>query len=239
MADSMIGQGMDLSSRGKAYNTQTDYDAYINRWEEKDKLDKLYDDKTTLSFTDMLGLMVAQFQNQTMDNQASTTDMMNQLVQMSSMQAMTEMTTNIKELTLANVMAYSASLVGQTVTLGVYNEKTEKLEEIVGVVEGAGTYNGEQVIFVDGKSYLLSSIMAVGKLPPRVEEDEKPGEGEDGEGEGEGGTPPVDNEGSTGGTDGAGGTTGDDKVDQTPDAGDAGNNGGSQEPDEENDNSVG
>lgn len=239
MADSMIGQGMDLSSRGKAYNTQTDYDAYVNRWEEKDKLDKLYDDKTTLSFTDMLGLMVAQFQNQTMDNQASTTDMMNQLVQMSSMQAMTEMTTNIKELTLANVMAYSASLVGQTVTLGVYNEKTEKLEEIVGVVEGAGTYNGEQVIFVDGKSYLLSSIMAVGKLPPRVEEDEKPGEGEDGEGEGEGGTPPVDNEGSTGGTDGAGGTTGDDKVDQTPDAGDAGNNGGSQEPDEENDNSVG
>lgn len=239
MADSMIGQGMDLSSRGKAYNTQTDYDAYVNRWEEKDKLDKLYDDKTTLSFTDMLGLMVAQFQNQTMDNQASTTDMMNQLVQMSSMQAMTEMTTNIKELTLANVMAYSASLVGQTVTLGVYNEKTEKLEEIVGVVEGAGTYNGEQVIFVDGKSYLLSSIMAVGKLPPRVEEDEKPDEGEDGEGEGEGGTPPVDNEGSTGGTDGAGGTTGDDKVDQTPDAGDAGNNGGSQEPDEENDNSVG
>lgn len=239
MADSMIGQGMDLSSRGKAYNTQTDYDAYVNRWEEQDKLDKLYDDKTTLSFTDMLGLMVAQFQNQTMDNQASTTDMMNQLVQMSSMQAMTEMTTNIKELTLANVMAYSASLVGQTVTLGVYNEKTEKLEEIVGVVEGAGTYNGEQVIFVDGKSYLLSSIMAVGKLPPRVEEDEKPDEGEDGEGEGEGGTPPVDNEGSTGGTDGAGGTTGDDKVDQTPDAGGAGNNGGSQEPDEENDNSVG
>ena len=239
MADSMIGQGMDINSRSKAYSTtQTDYDAYVNRWEEKDKLDKLYDDKTTLSFTDMLGLMVAQFQNQTMDNQASTTDMMNQLVQMSSMQAMTEMTTNIKELTLANVMAYSASLVGQTVTLGVYDDEG-KLQEIVGVVEGAGTYDGEQVIFVDGKSYLLSSIMAVGKLPPRVEEDEKPGEGEDGEGEGEGGTPPVDNEGSTGGTDGAGGTTGDDKVDQTPDAGDAGNNGGSQEPDKENDNSVG
>lgn len=130
-----------------------------------------------LSFTDMLGLMVAQFQNQTIDNQASTTDMMNQLVQMSSMQAMTEVSTQIKELTLANVMAYSASLVGQTVTIGVWNEQTKKLEEIVGVVEGAGTYNGDQVIYVGGKGYYLSDIMAVGKLPPP--KDEKPGDGED------------------------------------------------------------
>lgn len=120
---------------------------------------------------------MAQFQNQTMDNQASTTDMMNQLVQMSSMQAMTEMSTQIKELTLANVMAYSASLVGQTVTIGVWNEQTKKLEEIVGVVEGAGTYNGDQVIYVGGKGYYLSDIMAVGKLPPPKEE--KPGMGED------------------------------------------------------------
>ena len=52
-----------------------------------------------------------------------------------------------------------------------------KLEEIVGVVEGAGTYNGDQVIYVGGKGYYLSDIMAVGKLPPP--KDEKPGDGED------------------------------------------------------------
>ena len=149
----------------------------MNRWEELEKEKALYEDKGTLSFTDMLGLMVAQFQNQSIDNQASTTDMMNQLVQMSSMQAMTEVSTQIKELTLANVMAYSASLVGQTVTIGVWNEQTKKLEEIVGVVEGAGTYNGDQVIYVGGKGYYLSDIMAVGKLPPP--KDEKPGDGED------------------------------------------------------------
>ena len=133
-----------------------------------------------LSFTDMLGLMVAQFQNQTIDNQASTTDMMNQLVQMTTMQAMTDLTTKMDEVALANVMSYSASLVGQTVTLGIYDAKGN-LTEKVGVVEGAGTYNGQQVIFVEGKSYALSSIMAVGKLPPRVDPDEKPGEGEDGD----------------------------------------------------------
>ena len=177
MADSVVQNGFDLTNRNKTYNASTDFDAYINRWAEKDKDVALYEDKSTLSFTDMLGLMVAQFQNQTMDNQASTTDMMNQLVQMSSMQAMTEVSTQIKELTLANVMAYSASLVGQTVTIGVWNEQTKKLEEIVGVVEGAGTYNGDQVIYVGGKGYYLSDIMAVGKLPPP--KDEKPGDGED------------------------------------------------------------
>ncbi len=177
MADSIMPTGMDINYRSKANSTSSDFDAYVNRWEELEKEKALYEDKGTLSFTDMLGLMVAQFQNQSIDNQASTTDMMNQLVQMSSMQAMTEVSTQIKELTLANVMAYSASLVGQTVTIGVWNEQTKKLEEIVGVVEGAGTYNGDQVIYVGGKGYYLSDIMAVGKLPPP--KDEKPGDGED------------------------------------------------------------
>ncbi|USF27915.1 hypothetical protein N510_002873 [Firmicutes bacterium ASF500] len=182
MADTMIDGLFDLaqryqaqnSSAGKATNkagSDDDFDPTINRTEEKDKLEQKLKDKGTLDFTDMLGLMVAQFQNQTIDNQASTSDMMNQLVQMSSMQAMTEMSTQMKELTLANVMSYSASLVGQTVTIGVWDADSKELEEIVGVVEGAGTYDGQQVIFVNGKSYLLSSIMAVGKLPPPKDPD--------------------------------------------------------------------
>ena len=174
MADSMIQSG--LASRYSTYATTGDRDIYTNP-ADVEKENALYKDKGTLSFTDMLGLMVAQFQNQTIDNQASTTDMMNQLVQMTTMQAMTDMTTQIKELTLANVMSYAASLVGQTVTIGVWNEETKQLEDFEGVVEGTGTYNGQQVIFVNGKSYYLSDIMAVGKLPPKVEE--TPGEDED------------------------------------------------------------
>ena len=181
MADTMIGGLFDLSQRYQTKNTSSskatnttesdeDFDPTINRTEEKEKLEQKLKDKGTLDFTDMLGLMVAQFQNQTIDNQASTSDMMNQLVQMSSMQAMTEMSSQMKELTLANVMAYSASLVGQTVTIGVYGDDG-KLTTFEGVVEGTGTYDGQQVIFVNGKSYLLSSIMAVGKLPPPKDPD--------------------------------------------------------------------
>ena len=190
MADSTIQTGVDITRRYSTGSTSStsDRDIYTNP-ADLEKEQALYEDKSTLSFTDMLSLMVAQFQNQTMDNQASTTDMMNQLVQMSNMQAMTDMTTQIKELTLANVMSYSASLVGRTVTVGVWNEETEKMDEIVGVVQGTGTYDGQQVIYLDnGKGYFLNEIMAVGTLPPKEETPIEPGEdgGEDS------GTPSVD-----------------------------------------------
>ena len=163
MTDLGVKNTYDPSSR-------TDFDPTVNRAEEQERLEQEQKDKSTLSFTDMLGLMVAQFQNQTIDNQASTSDMMNQLVQMSTMQAMNDMVSQIKELTLANVMGYAASLVGQTVTVGVYNEETKELEEVVGVVKGTGTYDGQQVIYLDnGKGYFLSEIMAVGTLPPKPE----------------------------------------------------------------------
>ena len=121
----------------------------------------------TLSFEDMLLLMVTQLQNQTIDNQADTNDMMNQLIQMTVMQAMTEMSTQVEELTQANVMNYAASLVGKEVTVGVYNEETKKIDEIVGTVTATGIYDGMNVIFIGDKSYTLSSVMAVGRLPSK------------------------------------------------------------------------
>ena len=139
----------------------------------------------TLSFQDMLLLMVTQLQNQTIDNTADTNDMMNQIIQMTVMQAITEMSTKVEDLTEANILSYAASLVGQTVTLPVYDKEGKLIGEKEGVVTGTGLYNGQRVIFVDGETYLLNQIMAVGKLPPKVEDTEKPGDGEEEE------TPPV------------------------------------------------
>lgn len=123
----------------------------------------------SLDMTDFLTLMVAQFQNQTLDNTADTSDMLNQLVQMSTVQAITNITD-------ATVMMYAGSLVGKEVTIGQYNSDGT-LEELVGVVTGTGVSGGQQVIFVNGKSYYLSQIMAVGRLP----EEEKPDSGEGGD----------------------------------------------------------
>ena len=126
-------------------------------------------DNLTLTMEDFLQLMIVQFQNQDIDNPASTSDMMNQLISMSTIQAMATMTD-------AATMSYAASLVGKTVTIGEYSSSSG-LKEIVGEVTGTGTYNGEQVIFVNGQSYALSSIMAVGELPeeePEVPDPDNP-----------------------------------------------------------------
>ena len=58
MADTTIQSGFDIINRSKSYNTTTDFDPTVNRWGEKEKYDELTRDRSTLSFTDMLGLMV-------------------------------------------------------------------------------------------------------------------------------------------------------------------------------------
>lgn len=119
-----------------------------------------------LDMTDFLTLMVAMFQNQDIDNAASTTDMMNQFVQMSVVQAVTNISKLIDDST---VLTYAASLVGKEVTIGEY--VGNKLVETRGTVVGTGMLNGQQVVFLDNdKSYYLTDIMAVGRLPENKED---------------------------------------------------------------------
>ena len=131
---------------------------------------------TGLDFEDYLQLMVQQLQNQTMDNATDTSDMLNQLVQMSVVEMMTKVQTSIDSLVEANTLTYAASLVGKTVTIGVYDDQGN-LQELVGEVTGTGTYQGSPVIFVGGEMYALSDIMAVGTLPA-VPETPSEGEGD-------------------------------------------------------------
>lgn len=140
----------------------------------------------TLSFQDMLLLLVTQLQNQTIDNTMDTSDMMNQIIQMTVMQALTDMKSKVDDLTEANVMSYAASLVGQTVTVGILDNKGNLVGEREGVVTGTGIYNGQRVIFIGDDCYLLNQIMAVGTLPKEKTEDEA---GEETEGAGTGTEP--------------------------------------------------
>lgn len=154
---------------------------------------------TELDMNDFLQLMIVQLQSQTIDNSMDTSEMMNQLVQMQMISAITNMTET-------NVMTYASSLVGKVVTIGISTQ--DGLEEREVLVTGTGVMNGQQVIFGKdntGKieTYGLNQIMAVGQLPPIEEAEdpenpEKPGEGGEVEGpdEPQGGegtdTPPVD-----------------------------------------------
>ena len=126
---------------------------------------------TDLDMTDFLKLMIVQLQSQTMDDTMDTSEMMNQMVQM-------QMVTAITNMTETNIMTYASSLVNKEVTIGIINGDT--LEEPVVTVIGTGMSNGQQVIFGqdengDVETYNLNQIMAVGKLPPK-EEAEEPGQ---------------------------------------------------------------
>lgn len=141
------------------------------------------DDAFGLDFEDFLQLMVQQLQNQTIDNTADTSDMLNQMVQMSMVQMMTKVQTSLEDLTTANTMTYAASLVGKTVTVGVYDEEGN-IQEVVGEVTGTGTYQNTPVIFVNNEMYPLNSIMAVGTLPQTSSNGDTGSTGESGTTEG-------------------------------------------------------
>lgn len=109
-----------------------------------------------LDFNDFLQLMVQQLQNQTIDNTTDTGEMLNQLVQMSTVQMLSSVKTGLETLVDASTLTYAASLVGKTVTVGQYDEDG-KLQEIEGVVTGTGNYQGVPVIFVNDEMYPLPS----------------------------------------------------------------------------------
>lgn len=140
---------------------------------------------TDLDMTDFISLMIVQMTNQGIDDSMDTSEMLNQMVQM-------QMITSMVNMTDAVTMNYAASLVGKEVTVGKLGDDG-KLQEVVGVVTGTGTMDGQQVIFVNDEYYYLNEIMAVGKLPPPQEDD-----GEDGDDEEDGDK--VEDAGKPGGT---------------------------------------
>ncbi|WP_304508364.1 flagellar hook assembly protein FlgD [Anaerotignum sp.] len=113
--------------------------------------------KSTLDIDDFFQLMAAQLQNQDMTNPMDQSEFMNQLTMMSAMQA-------IEDITSVSLISYAASLVGKDVTIGK-TDSDGNISELYGTVTATGMYAGEQVVFVEGNSYKLSQIMAVGKLP--------------------------------------------------------------------------
>lgn len=117
-----------------------------------------------LDMTDFITLMITQMTNQGIDDTMDTSEMLNQMVQM-------QMITSMVNMTDATTMNYAGSLVNKTVTVGQWT--ADGLQEVVGNVDAVGTMDGQPVIFVKGKYYYLSDIMAIGDLSKA----EKPEEG--------------------------------------------------------------
>lgn len=148
-----------------------------------------------LDMSDFMALMVAQFTNQSIDATADISDMLNQLVQMQMVTALSSMSTAMNTMTDHSIMSYAASLVGKEVTVAGYDEEGN-YQELIGEVTATGSYGGEQVIFVDDSMYYMTQIIAVGRLPSteagNIKSDDE-GSSESGEnGEGDSSTAPLD-----------------------------------------------
>ena len=111
--------------------------------------------KSVLDINDFYKLMAAQLQNQDMTNPMDQSEFMSQMTQMTIIQA-------INTFSDISVTSYAASLVGKEVTVAEVSNTGE-------ITEATGLYAGEQIIFVNDKSYKLSQIMSVGKLPEKEE----------------------------------------------------------------------
>jgi flagellar basal-body rod modification protein FlgD len=112
---------------------------------------------TSLDMTDFLQLMVAQLENQTIDDTADTSDMLNQLVSMQMIESLTSITE-------ATTTLYAASLVGKEVTIGQY-DSSGTLHEYTGTVTGTGYSDGSAIVFIGDQAHSLTDILAIGELP--------------------------------------------------------------------------
>lgn len=109
---------------------------------------------TSLNMDDFLKLMVAQLQNQDMNNTADTSQYTTQMAQFSMVQALTDLTELSKT-------TYSLSMIGKEVTLAE-SKADGSLNVITGTVEGVNLYNGDAQIIVNGANYPMTSVMEVG-----------------------------------------------------------------------------
>ena len=125
-----------------------------------------YKDNTALDMDDFYTLMAAEMQYQDVLNpESNTAEMMNQMVQMSMINAMQDMMT-------MSMTTYAGSLMGKEVIIA--DTTTGKMETVYGVVEGVNLYNGTPTIIVNGKEYSMSQIMGLGKAPETSKPEEKP-----------------------------------------------------------------
>ena len=136
-------------------------------------------DKSTLSTDDFWKLISAELKYQDMSNPMDNAAMMEQITQMSNMSTMNSMATAIanfstviNNLSSVTLTTYSTGLLGREVTVVTKTDEEGKVVETKkGVVTGVDL-TGATSVYVNGKKYELSSIMAIGDVP-KVDTDDK------------------------------------------------------------------
>lgn len=130
-------------------------------------------DDNGLGMDSFLKLMVTQLTNQDFMNPVDDSQFITQMAQFSTLQAMSEMSSNMKN-------NYMLSLVGQEVTCAKFNVSGNLVKE-TGKVERVTLSENEFALYVNGEKFTLSQIMELGKAPEKKDD----GDAADGSTDGE------------------------------------------------------
>ena len=116
---------------------------------------------TELSVNDFYKLMAAQLQYQDMNNPADTSEMMSTMIQAQMIQSITNMTQT-------NTISYAASMVGKEATMAEVDVDGKYVGDTKGVISGV-VLGDNPIIMMNGKSYSLSQIVALGNVETKSE----------------------------------------------------------------------
>ena len=154
---------------GTAASTETQGEDKTHKWDAVfvDEADK------GIGMDSFLKLMVTQLTNQDFMNPVDDSQFITQMAQFSTLQAMSEMSSNMKN-------NYMLSLVGQEVTCAKFNVSGNLVKE-TGVVERVTLSDNEFALYVNGEKFTLSQIMELGKAPEKKPADGETDETTDGE----------------------------------------------------------
>lgn len=184
-ANSAHGTGIGRESTGKTDDKKTN--------ETEFSRNPTGNSKTSLTMNDFFKLMAAQMANQDMNNPMDNSEMLQQLTQMATVEAMAAMQLSVENSAAVATTTYATNLLGQQVRVADINEDTGQLTgSTVGQVTGVDLYNGAPRLFVNGKAYYTTQIMGVGETeepdidkpenPDKPEEPDKPSKPEEGTG---------------------------------------------------------
>jgi flagellar basal-body rod modification protein FlgD len=115
---------------------------------------------TGFEMDDFLQMMVAQLQNQDMNNTADTNEFVNQMATYTMIESINSMTAAMADLTELSMTNYGVSLIGKDVIIAEADDDGN-ITTVQGIVDSVNFYNGETMVVVDGNSYSLSSVMSV------------------------------------------------------------------------------
>jgi flagellar basal-body rod modification protein FlgD len=113
-----------------------------------------------MKMEDFFNLLMAQMTNQDIMNPQDNTQMIAQMAQFSSLQAMNSMMEATTAMSEYQHLGYATSYVGKNVTVADIGED-DKIVEISGIVDRVTFYDGTPMVYVNGTAYELHKVMQV------------------------------------------------------------------------------